>query len=83
MKNFLILFVSQFVLYTIVCVSFIAVVNKNYFMIAITDITFASINYFVIKKIATNDDTLYSFLGYTLGSTLGSLFGTWLSVFLV
>ena len=48
-------------------------------MIAITDVLFASINYFVIKRIAKDDDSIYSFLGYTCGSMLGSLFGTWVS----
>lgn len=82
MKKFSVLFITQFILYSIVCISYLAIVHKNFLMIALTDVSFASINYFVIKKIAKDDDSIYSFLGYTCGSTLGSLFGTWISPYL-
>ena len=80
MKNTLIIFFGQFISYAIICISMKAVQNNNYTIIAITDIVFTSLNFFVIKRIADQDDkSKKSFVAYTMGSTLGSLFGTWFS----
>lgn len=79
-KDSTIIFFAQFISYAIICISMRAVNNSNYLMIAITDIVFTSLNFFVIKKIADKDDkSKSSFFAYTMGSVTGSLFGTWFS----
>jgi len=50
---------------------------------AVSDFTIASLNFFVIRKIAKSEDSLHQWLGYVMGSVSGSYLGIWLSIKLV
>jgi hypothetical protein len=74
--------VIQIVLYSILCMNFRAVAEAHYHEAAITDFLIASINFFVIRKIAQSTDTLHQWAGYVTGSVVGAYVGIYLSVLL-
>jgi hypothetical protein len=82
LKEATLLFAIQLVLYGIVCINYRAVALADYHEAAITDFVLASLNFFVIRKIAKSDDTLHQWIGYVMGSVAGSYIGIWLSVIL-
>ena len=73
------LFAIQIVLYGILCINFRAVAQAEYNIAAISDFTVASLNFFVIRKIAKSEDALHQWLGYVLGSVAGSYLGIYIS----
>lgn len=77
------LFIIQVVLYGLLCINYRSVADAHYNLAAISDFTIASLNFFVIRKIAKSDDTLHQWVGYVLGSVAGSYLGIWLSIKLV
>ena len=81
-KEALILCITQIVLYSILCMNFRAVAIAHYHEAALTDFLIASLNFFVIKKIAQSTDTLHQWVGYVTGSVIGSYIGIYLSVIL-
>ena len=81
-KEALILCITQIVLYSILCMNFRAVAIAHYHEAALTDFLIASMNFFVIKKIAQSTDTLHQWVGYVTGSVIGSYIGIYLSVIL-
>ena len=72
----------QIVLYSILCINFRAVASTHYHEAAITDFLVASMNFFVIRKIAQSTDALHQWVGYVTGSVIGSYVGIYLSVLL-
>lgn len=74
------LFTVQIVLYSIWCINFRAVADAQYHAAAISDFMIASINFFVIRKIAHGQDHIHQWLGYALGSVVGSYLGIWISL---
>jgi hypothetical protein len=82
LKEAIILGVIQIVLYSILCMNFRAVAEAHYHEAALTDFLIASMNFFVIKKIAQSTDTFYQWVGYVVGSVIGSYIGIYLSVLL-
>jgi hypothetical protein len=60
--------------------NFRAVAGAHYHEAALTDFLIASMNFFVIKKIAQSTDTFYQWVGYVVGSVIGSYVGIYLSV---
>lgn len=78
-KEFFTLFVIQIISYTIFCINFRAVADAHYHTAALSDFMIASINFFVIRKIAHGQDNLHQWLGYALGSVVGSYVGIWIS----
>lgn len=72
----------QIVLYSILCMNFRAVASTHYHEAAITDFLVASMNFFVIRKIAQSTDALHQWVGYVTGSVIGSYVGIYLSVLL-
>lgn len=78
-KEFGALFVIQVIAYTIFCVNYRAVANAHYHTAALSDFMIASLNFFVIRKIAHGDDHWYQWLGYALGSVVGSYVGIYIS----
>ena len=81
-KEAAILAVIQIILYSILCINFRAVAEAHYHEAALTDFLIASMNFFVIKKIAQSTDTFYQWVGYVVGSVIGSYIGIYLSVLL-
>ena len=79
-KEFAVLFFIQVLSYTIWCINFRAVAETHYHTAAISDFMIASINFFVIRKIAHGQDHLHQWAGYALGSVVGSYLGIWISV---
>jgi uncharacterized membrane protein YfcA len=78
-KEFLTLFCIQIVAYTIFCINYRAVAEAHYHTAAISDAGIASLNFFVIRKIAHGQDNVHQWAGYTLGSVVGSYVGIWIS----
>lgn len=79
-KEFTILFFIQIVSYTIFCINYRAVADAHYHTAAISDFGIASLNFFVIRKIAHGQDHIHQWAGYSLGSVVGSYLGIWLSM---
>jgi len=79
-KEALILCLIQIVLYGLVCINYRSVALANYHEAAITDFIIASMNFFVIKKIAQNTDAAHQWVGYVTGSVLGSYLGIYVSI---
>ena len=79
LKEASILFVVQIFMYTIWCINFRAVADAHYNTAALSDFLIASMNFFVIKKIAHGQDNFHQWAGYALGSVVGSYFGIWVS----
>jgi hypothetical protein len=80
LKEAITLGVIQIVLYSILCMNFRAVAEAHYHEAALTDFLIASMNFFVIKKIAQSTDTFYQWVGYVVGSVIGSYVGIYLSI---
>lgn len=81
-KDALILGGMQFLSWSICTISWRCVAQANYFASVITDTIFATVNFFLIKRIAAgrDDTTLTSWFGYTVGGVLGTLTGIKLSL---
>jgi hypothetical protein len=82
LKEAAILGIIQIVLYSILCINFRAVANAHYQEAALTDFLVASMNFFIIRKIAQSTDALHQWIGYVTGSVIGSYLGIYLSVIL-
>lgn len=76
------LFIIQLFLYGLLCINYRAVALAHYHEAAISDFTIASMNFFVIRKIAKGEDALHQWVGYVLGSVAGSYIGIYLSILL-
>jgi len=83
LKEFLIMFAIQITSYSLLCINYRAVAQAHYFWASISDFAIATLGYFVIKRIATSDNTLHQWLGYALGGVVGSIFGIYLSTVLL
>jgi hypothetical protein len=81
-KEASILGIIQIVLYSVLCMNFRAVAEAHYHEAALTDFLIASMNFFVIRKIAQSGDAIHQWIGYVLGSVVGSYLGIYLSVLL-
>lgn len=81
-KEALTLAIIQIVLYCLLCVNYRAIALVNYHEAAIADFLIASMNFFVIRKIAQSSDALHQWAGYVTGSVIGSYLGIYLSVIL-
>jgi predicted neutral ceramidase superfamily lipid hydrolase len=77
-KDFLIIFFSQFFIYFLVILNTRAYTKDNYVLTGVSDLLFASLQFFVIKKIS-KDESNKSFLPYVLGGLVGSLTSMYIS----
>ena len=80
LKEAAVLFFIQIALYGLLCINYRAVALAHYHEAAITDFTIASMNFFIIRKIAQSNDAFHQWIGYVLGSIVGSYLGIYLSV---
>ncbi len=78
-KEASLLFIIQVVLYGLLCINYRAIAEVQYHWAALSDFAVASLNFFVIKKIASDSETLHKWVGYVLGSVAGSYLGIYLS----
>lgn len=74
--------IIQIVLYGLLCVNYRAIALVHYHEAAIADFLIASMNFFVIRKIAQSSDAIHQWVGYVTGSVIGSYLGIYLSVLL-
>lgn len=80
MKNFLIVFFSQFAIYFLIIANNRAFNRDDYFLAGSTDMLFASLQFFIIKRIAKDEDKSYAtFTGYVLGGVIGTLVSMYVS----
>ena len=73
------LFLIQLLSYTVWCVNYRAVADAHYHTAAVSDFIIASINFFIIRRIAHGQDHFHQWAGYAIGSVVGSYLGIWLS----
>jgi hypothetical protein len=78
-KEFSLFFWMQILSYSMVCFSFRAVAQAHYAASVGVDIIYASLTFFVLRKIAKSEDTLIAWAGYTAGSAVGTALGIWVS----
>jgi len=81
-REALFLFVVQIVLFSILCINFRAISQASYHTAAVSDFIVATLQFFVIKKIATSDESIKHWTGYTVGSVIGSYLGIYISTLL-
>jgi uncharacterized membrane protein YfcA len=79
LKEASVLFFIQILSYSIWCINFRAVADTHYHTAAVSDFLIASIQFFVIRKIAHGQDQFHQWAGYALGSVVGSYVGIWIS----
>jgi hypothetical protein len=82
LKEASILFFIQLALYGLLFINYRAIALTHYHEAAISDFTIASMNFFVIRKIAQSNDAIHQWIGYVLGSVAGSYLGIYISVLL-
>lgn len=73
------LFFIQIILFSVLCVNFRAISQAHYHTAAISDFIVATLQFFVIKKIANAEESTKHWFGYTLGSVVGSYLGIYIS----
>ena len=78
-KESIVLFFVQVVMFSVLCVNFRAIASAQYNLAAVSDFIIASIQFFVIKRIAGSDDSIKHWAGYALGSVAGSYLGIYIS----
>lgn len=74
-----ILFAVQTVLYGVMCINTRAIAEVDYAAAIASDFAIASLNFFVIRKIAQGGDAVHQWVGYVLGSLAGTAGGIYLS----
>jgi len=79
LKEASVLFFIQVLSYTIWCINFRAVADAQYHTAAMSDFMIASIQFFVIRRIAHGQDHIHQWAGYALGSVAGSYLGICIS----
>jgi hypothetical protein len=78
-KQAALIFTIQFVIYVMVCINYRSVAQARYLESAISEFAIATLNYLVIKKIASTGNSTLQWMAYSLGTVLGSLLGIWIS----
>lgn len=76
------LFFVQIILFGLLCINFRAIASASYHQAAVSDMVIASLQFFVIKKVATSDESIKHWAGYTLGSVAGCYIGIYISTIL-
>jgi len=81
-KEAVLLFFIQVVMYGLLCINFRAVAQTQYNLAALTDFMIGSMSFFVIRKIARSEDAIHQWIGYALGCVAGSYLGIYISTLL-
>lgn len=81
-KEAVTLAIIQIVLYGLLCINYRAVALADYHEAAVSDFVIATMNFFVIRKIAKSEEAFHQWVGYVIGSVIGSYLGIYLSVLL-
>lgn len=76
------LFFIQIILFSVLCINFRAIALADYHIAAFSDFIVATLQFFVIKKIANTQETTKHWLGYTAGSVVGCYLGIYISTIL-
>jgi len=79
MISFLTFFFSQLLAYFLVTANYRAIAQGRYFWTAITDLLYATVQFYLIKKIADSKQTGVALVGYVSGGVVGSLTAIWLT----
>ena len=76
------LFAAQFALYGVICVNTRAIAQVDYGTSLASDGLIATLNFFIIRRIASDDEPILVWFGYVLGSLAGTATGIWASTYL-
>lgn len=79
LREFFLFFSVQLIVYLLLTLNYRAVAVGNYTQTAATDFAIASVNFFIIRKIAKNEDSIPAWCGYVTGSVVGSILGIYFS----
>jgi hypothetical protein len=82
LKEALVLFIIQIISYGLLCINYRAVAQTHYTSAAVSDFLIASLNFFIIRKIAKSEEAVHQWLGYVAGSVVGSYLGIYISTLL-
>jgi hypothetical protein len=78
-QEFCTFFMLQLVGYLLITINYRAIAEANYGLTAGSDFAFASLSFFVIRKIAKSEEQVHQWAGYATGSVVGSLLGIYIS----
>lgn len=78
MTTFAYFFAVQFVAYGLLCWSYRAIAQANYWHIAMADTMYAALAFTIIKDVAKAESRA-AMAGYVMGGLAGSLFSVWLT----
>ena len=81
-RTAIVLFAVQTALYGIICINFRAVAHLDYGVALATDFLVASMNFFVISKIAKYGEDRTLWVSYVFGSLVGTALGMFASTLL-
>ena len=82
LKEAIVLFFIQIVSYSLLCINYRAIALAFIGQAVMSDFLIASLNFYIIRKIAKSDDSFHQWVGYVLGSMVGSYVGIYLSLLL-
>lgn len=83
LKEFLLFFGPQVAIYALVSVSFRAVAQADYVVSVGVDVVYATMSFWVLRRIAKTEETTIGWIGYVLGSAVGTVIGIWGSILLL
>lgn len=72
-RGLLLIFLGQFLVYGIVIVNTRAFTTDNYLKTAISDMLLATVNFYIIRRIARDEEAKLDLIFYVLGGVVGSL----------
>jgi hypothetical protein len=78
-KEFLIFFIVQLILYTLFAINYRAINHLDYSWTMATNFVIASFHFFVFKKISDGHSSTHQWLGFALGSSVGGVIGLLIS----
>jgi hypothetical protein len=82
-KDSFILFFAQMLSFAIITINYRAVAQASYIWSASTDIVVAGLSYFVVRRIAKSKDSIFQWIGFTLGSAIGTIIGIFISLLIL
>jgi hypothetical protein len=78
-KEFATFFAMQLIGYGLCVISWRAVAQADYAASIAVDVTYASMQFWIFRKIARTEDSIIGWLGYVAGSAAGTGIGIWIS----
>jgi hypothetical protein len=78
-KDSFILFFAQMLSFAVISINYRAIAQASYLWSVLTDLIVASLSYFVVRRIAKSENSIYQWAGFAIGSAIGTVIGIWMS----